>query len=173
MKNKAVKSLIRITRIAVFSSLALIMFFLESLLPPLLVFAPGAKMGLSNVVILLAVIILGYLDASVVMLVKCLLGSLFTNISSIMYSLPAGVLSLLVMILLYQFLSKRVSIMGISLAGAVTHNIVQCAVAAIINNQIGILSLLPLLLGASLIAGLFVGMVVYFVVKFLPKSVYI
>lgn len=162
----------RIVRLALFTAVALIMSLVESALPPLLAFAPGAKMGLSNVVTVLAFILLGYSDAYIVLVLRCVLGSVFGgNIAALMYSLPAGLISLTVQILLYRFLFPKVSLMGISFCGAVLHNVVQITVACLIAST-NLFALLPLMLLASVIAGLFVGIVAYFVIRYLPKSVY-
>lgn len=162
----------RITRVALFTTAALLLHLIESLLPPLLPFAPGAKMGLSNVVTLLALVLLSYTDAYLVLLLRCFLGSVFAgNVSSLMYSLPAGVISLTVQLLLYHFLYRFLSVMSISFAGAVVHNAVQVAVASL-TVQTNLVLMLPFMLLASVIAGLFVGIVAFFVIKYLPKSVY-
>ena len=129
-------------------------------------------MGLSNVVTLLALVLLSYTDAYLVLLLRCFLGSVFAgNIGSLMYSLPAGVLSLTVQLVLYHFLYRFLSLMSISFAGAVVHNAVQVAVASF-TVQTNLSLMLPFMLLASVIAGLFVGLVAFFVIKYLPKKVY-
>lgn len=163
----------RTVRIALFVAIALIMHFVESALPPLLPFAPGAKMGLSNVVSLIAMVILGYADAGIILVLRCLLASIFGgNISSLMYSLPAGVISLALMMVMYRFLFPKISLMAISFVGAVAHNVAQVFVASLILESFSIMALLPLMLIASVIAGLFIGIVGFFVIKYLPTSVY-
>lgn len=162
----------RITRIALFTAAALLLNLVESMLPPVLPFAPGAKMGLSNLVTLVAFIILGYTDAYLILLLRCLLGSMFAgNMSALIYSVPAGLLSLTVQILLYHFLFRFVSIMGISFIGAVIHNAVQVMVASIIVKT-NLMAMLPFMLLASVIAGLFVGITAFLIIKYLPKKTY-
>ncbi|MDE7395033.1 MAG: Gx transporter family protein [Clostridiales bacterium] len=158
---------------ALFTTAALLLHLVEALLPPLLPFAPGAKMGLSNVVTLLAMVLLSYTDAYLVLLLRCFLGSVFAgNVSSLLYSLPAGVISLTVQLLLYHFLYRFLSVMSISFAGAAVHNAVQVAVASF-TVQTNLSLMLPFMLLASVIAGLFVGIVAFFVIKYLPKKFYI
>lgn len=169
MRNKVIY---RIARISVFTAIALIMHYLEGMLPPLLVFAPGAKMGLSNVVTLAAIILLGYFDAFAVLIIRCLLASLFGNPFGLVYSLGGGITAYAVMALLYKFIFPHVSIIGISLAGAVVHNIIQTLIAATIVQQISLIVILPMMLVASVIAGLFVGLVVYFLVRYLPLNLF-
>lgn len=162
----------RITEIALFTAAALILSVVESLLPPLMPFAPGAKMGLGNLVTLLAVIILGYSDAYLILALRCLLGSIFGgNVAALMYSVPAGIISLSIEILIYHFLYRWVSIMGISFVGALTHNFVQVAVASLMVGT-SLAPILPLMLFASIIAGLGIGMVTFVTVKYLPKKFY-
>lgn len=163
----------RITRLAFFAALALIMSVLESMLPPLFPLLPGAKMGLSNVVTLTAVIILGYADAAVVQLVRCLLSGIITGgLTGLLFSLPAGFVSLAAMILLYKFLFPKVSLMGISFIGAVLHNITQVGVACLYLESPQLIYMLPYYILAGIGAGFFVGLVSFFVVKYLPKRVY-
>ena len=162
----------RIARIAFFTAAALILNLIESLLPPLLPFAPGARMGLSNLVTLVAAILLGYADAYVILLVKCLLASLFGgNVTALTYSIPAGIISLTVQIFLYHFAVRFISVMGISFIGAVLHNAVQVVVASIMV-QTNLTLMLPMMLAASIIAGLTVGIAAFFVIKYLPPKFY-
>lgn len=130
-------------------------------------------MGLSNVVILTAIIILGYMDAAIIQLVRCLMAGIFAgNVSALMYSVPAGIMSYAVMALLYRFLFPKVSLMGISFAGAVVHNMTQVFVASLILS-VNMAPYLPVYILFSIGAGLFVGIVSFFVVKYLPKRVYL
>ena len=170
MRNKF---LLRIARISVFSAAALVMHYLESLLPPLLAFAPGSKMGLSNIITLAAIIFLGYFDAFVVLVIRCVLASLFGNVFGLVYSLGGGVCAFIVMSLLYRFLCPKISLVAISVSGAVAHNVVQTLIAAAIVRQINLIIILPMMLAASIIAGVFVGIVVYFLVKYLPLSLFV
>ncbi len=163
----------KIVRTALFTALALIMSLIENSFPPLLAFAPGVKMGLANVISLIAVIILGVPEAYIILLVRCTLGSIFAgNVSAMMYSVPAGFTALTVQVLLYRFVFARISLMAISLCGAVIHNITQLFIASLIL-KVNLLAVLPLTLAASVIAGLFVGIVTYITVRYLPKKVYL
>lgn len=163
----------RIARAALFTALALIMSLIENSFPPILAFAPGVKMGLANVVSLIALIILGVPDAFIILIIRCVLGSVFGgNISALLYSLPAGLIALSVQTVLYKFLFPRISLMAISFIGACIHNAAQLTIASLMLN-VNLVAVLPLTLLASLIAGLFVGVVTYLTVKFLPKSVYL
>ncbi|MDR2202212.1 MAG: Gx transporter family protein [Clostridiales bacterium] len=163
----------RLTITAFFTAAALILGLIENALPPVFAFAPGVKLGLANVVSLVALIILGAGEAYAVLLIRCLLLSVFSgNISGLMYSLPAGFAALTVQTLLYLFVFPRVSLMLISLAAAAVHNAAQLAVASAVV-RFNLFAILPLTLTAGVIAGLFVGITAYYAVRLLPKSLYI
>lgn len=148
------------------------MTLVENFLPPLLVFAPGAKIGLPNAAILAVLVLLGPVDALIVLAAKCLLGALFAGSPAmLMYSVPAGLISLGVQYLLYRFTFPKIGLISISLTGAITHNAVQLLIASLILGQ-SLFYVLPLTLIASTIAGLFIGFAVFYTVKYLPRSVY-
>jgi len=167
------KSTKRWVRVAVFVALALVMYFLEASIPPILVFAPGSKLGLSNLVLLCALILLGVVDAFVVAIVKVILSSILGgNPVNVLYAMPSSLLALFAMTLLYQCVFPKVSLMCISFVGAVVFNFVQLLVASLIVENIYIITMLPLMLLASVVAGLFVGICTYFVVKYMPARLF-
>lgn len=159
----------RLTLTALFSAIALIVFMLENVCPPLFPFAPGVKLGLANAVVFAALILLGYYEALGVLLVKCVLGSVFGgNLFAIVYALSGGIASFAVTAILYRFVFPHVGIVGISLVSAVVFNTVQLAVACAIAG-VNLMGLLPLMLVASLAAGTVVGFAVWLTVKKLPR----
>lgn len=162
----------RLTRIAVYIALALILGLIEGLIPPLFVFAPGAKIGLGNIVTLTAIICLGYFDAGVILIVRCVFGAIFSgNYFGMVYSLGGGASAMLVMSLLYKFFSGKLSILSISIAGAVVHNTVQTFIASLVMSQINYMLLLPFMLIASTLAGIVVGLSVFFIIKYIPAKI--
>ena len=99
-------------------SLALVIHYFESFIPPL---APGAKLGLANIMALVTLSLFGFKEALVVTLIRSLLGPLIGGSpSSILYSLAGGILATLIMALLYQKFRPYFTLMGISTAGAVS-----------------------------------------------------
>lgn len=149
---------------AILGALATLTFLIESLFPPLII--PGAKMGLANIFVLLALFILGKSYAFGVLLIKILLGSLFSsNVSAIIYSLPSGIIALLSEILLL-FLLKRVSIVCISICGAVLSITLQNVVFCLITNTVEYLFYLPYLAVIGVLSGLIVGFACYLILKF-------
>jgi len=158
-----------ITKIGIFTALALIMYFIEGMFPPVLPLIPYAKIGLSNVVSFLALILLGFNGGFAVVVLKCLLGSLFAgNIFALAFSLSGGITSYLTMFLLYKYAYKHISIIGISIVGALVHNITQVIVASIMIKNAFTIIILPYMLAFSLVAGVITGLTVYYLVKNLP-----
>ena len=139
----------------VFTALALIFSYLESLIP-IQFGIPGIKLGLAN---LLTVILLYKRNAKEAMLLSAvrviLSGFMFGNLFSIVYSLAGGIMSLLVMAVLKR--SGKFSVIGVSTAGGVSHNIGQLlvAMAAVRTYRVGYY--FPVLLIAGVLTGLLIG----------------
>ncbi len=161
----------KITQCALLTALALIAFMLEGLLPPL--FLPGARLGVSNVFILLCAYICGGKYALVSVTLKTLLGSMFSgNISSLMYSLPAGLISLCLELFLL-FGTKKVSLLCSSVAGAVVNVTVQNLVFCLVTGASEYLCFLPYLALTAVLAGVMVGLTVYLCLKKLPQKFFL
>lgn len=163
----------RIAINAIFIGAAMIMFLIENLFDPIRVLIPGAKMGLSNIFSLVGMIILGPVDAFIIVVVRSLLSVMFgAPASALMYSLSGGLVALGVMFLLYQFVFPNISIVAISVAGAVMHNITQVLVLCIMVRRWEMVSYLPMLSVAGVAAGIIVGIAGFFIIKYLPIKVY-
>lgn len=162
-------SVLKITTAGILAVLAILSFLIENLFPPIII--PGARMGVSNLFILLSAILLGGTYGFAVLIVKILVGSLLSgNISSIMYSLPAGVLSLTIEILLLKA-TPRFSIIAVSVLGAVINTTIQNTVFCLITGSTEFFIYLPYLALIGIIGGLAVGFIVFFTIKALPVSV--
>ena len=158
----------KITTCAVLSALSVLAFLIEGLFPPLII--PGARMGISNVFILFAVISLGVQYGFTVLIVKVLLGSLFSgNLSAIIYSLPAGLIALTLEVLLIYY-CKNISIVAISVVGATVSILLQNLIFCLVTNSLEFLIYSPYLVLLGILAGVIVGLALYFVVKILPQS---
>ncbi len=146
----------RMCTLAVSVSLAMVLSFLESLIPPLSA-VPGVKLGLSNTVGLFLLYTLGIPAAIAVTLVRVVLSSLlFGSPVSMLYSLSGAVLSLAVMIG-FKYL-PLFSEIGVSIIGGVFHNIGQVLMAMLIMKSAAIAVYLPPLLISGVIAGALVGL---------------
>jgi heptaprenyl diphosphate synthase len=167
-KNTASK-----TRMLVFISVlvaqGMILSFIESMLPIPFI-APGAKLGLANIITLSAIYLLTFKQATAVVLLRVLLtATTFGSLSSFLYSFSGGVLSLLVMAAILKVFKGEISLIGVSIAGAVAHNLGQLFVAAIIIHNVLILTYLPILLIVAIPTGIFVGIVAKILIKYLER----
>ena len=145
----------RVAYFGVFTALALIFSYVETLIP-INFGIPGVKLGLANLVIVIALYKLT--EVYLLSVVRVLLsGFIFGNYFSIIYSLAGGLLSLTVMALLKK--SKGFSVMGISVAGGVFHNVGQLIVAMLVVETFSVGYYFPVLLVAGLITGLVIGIV--------------
>ena len=146
-----------VARYALLVALAMVLSWLESLVP-LSVAVPGVKLGLTNLVVIFALYRMSLRDAAVISLVRVALVSMtFGNAYSLAYSLAGAVLSLGVMALLKN--TGQFSMVGVSVAGGVCHNIGQILVAIAVLGTARIAWYLPVLLLTGLTAGVCVGVV--------------
>ena len=149
-------------------ALAIALSYLENLIP-WTVAAPGVKLGLANVVTVYAVFSLGAWEAGGILLVRVLLGSLFTGqMMSLLYSAVGGVLALLTALGLKRILTGT-QIWVASCFSAVAHNLGQIAVAIAITRTPALLSYLPVLLVSGLLTGLFTGLAAQALLQHLHK----
>jgi heptaprenyl diphosphate synthase len=155
----------RIVTIAMFVALATVISIVErSIVIPGV--HPAVKLGLANIVTLLSILVLGYKDAFLVVVVRCILAALVGgNPVSFLFSITGGVLSALVMSVMWRYLSKYISIINISVIGAICHNIGQLFVAGILAQDFHIYILLPVLMVSAVITGYNVGLLTKHVYK--------
>ena len=145
----------KIALCAMLMALAMIFSYVEVLIP-INLGVPGIKLGIANLVVVVG---LFFLPAGEVLMISVarilLMGYLFGNGMSILYSLAGGLLSFLVMFLLKHI--KGFSITGVSIAGGVTHNVAQICVAALVVQNRKLFYYLPALLVAGVITGMLIG----------------
>ena len=147
----------KLTLTAVLTAAALVMFVLESQLPPLTAI-PGIKMGLANIITVFAVFTLGPGDAAMILLARILLGAVIAgNPSTLMYSAAGGAMCLLIMLPLKRILTRR-QVWVASVFGAAAHNTAQLLLAALITGTGALMAYLPVLLLSGMTAGLFTGL---------------
>ena len=129
-------------------------------------------MGLSNIFSLLTLVLYGLPEALLVVIARTVLGSLFAgNASLLLYSLTAGVASVIVSRLL-MFAFPKVSLLAVSVVSAVVHNTVQLLVYCALTQTTLIFSYLPYLALLGVLAGVIVGLAVIFTVKGVPLGVF-
>ncbi|GFH43199.1 heptaprenyl diphosphate synthase subunit I [Lactococcus hodotermopsidis] len=151
------KNLNRIVYIALLTATATIIGIIESSFPSPFAFAPGAKFGFANLVILMAIFTLKKSEVGLLLLLKLLLTALFTGFSVFLYSATGGLLSLLAMYAIKAFGPRWVSLIGISLVGGFFHNVGQLLMATVIAKTPSVLLYLPWLAFFGLLAGFFIG----------------
>ena len=146
----------RLVFLAVSTSLAMVLSFVESQIPPLSA-VPGVKLGLANIVTLFLLYKLGWREAAAVATIRVLLASLlFGSFVSLTYSAFGAALSLLVMIPAKRFLPF--SAIGVSVLGALAHNVGQILAAWIyLGNGAIAYYLIPLSVSGTL-AGIAIGL---------------
>lgn len=156
------KRLRRLATAGVLTAVAMILSWVEFLLP-FSIGIPGVKLGLCHIVTLFALYALSAWEAVAVTAVRIFLtAALFGNAASLAYSVAGGVLSLSVMLLLRRLVWRDrpvFSPIGVSIAGAVAHNLGQLCAAALILQTVGVLSYLPVLLVAGIFTGAIIGAV--------------
>lgn len=146
----------KIALLGLFTALTFVFSYIEYFLPiPLGI--PGVKLGMANLVILVAIYILSIPEAFFLSVIRLLLVAFtFGNLSAFLFSLAGAVLSFLVMIAAKK--SKHFSVMGVSVAGGVAHNIGQIIVAVLILETEELILYLPVLILSGLLAGIVVGL---------------
>lgn len=145
---------------------AMVLSWVEAQIPAFFA-VPGMKLGLTNAVVLTALYLLSSRDAVVINLVRILLvGFTFGSVSAMLYSLAGGLLSGAVMILLKKV--GRFGPVGVSVAGGISHNVGQIAVAILVLGTKYVLYYLPFLWLSGLAAGTVIGLLCGFLLRRLP-----
>ena len=157
-----------VAKLGLLTAVAIVLGYFEYLLP--VTGIPGVKLGLANTVLLYALYLIDVPSAILLMFLKVgLSGLLFGGPAAMLYSLAGGVLSLVVMILARK--SKGLSIVGVSVLGAVSHNIAQMVVACFVVETRAILAYLPILLFAAAVTGTLTGLIARYTFRGLrPKT---
>ena len=160
----------RVAMLSVLCAMGLITFMIESLFPPL--FLPGAKMGLSNIFSMLTVFLLGVPDAIVLVVVRTVLGSMYSNMSALIYSLTAGLVSVLATSAMVEFLYPKISVIAVSVVAAVLHNLTQNVVFCLVSNTPEMFAYMPWLALLGVVAGIIVGFAVWFILRAVPLKIF-
>lgn len=145
----------RIALFAMFIALAFVFSYLESLVP-FNIGIQGIKLGLANIVVVTAMYVLSERDAFFISVVRIVLSGLtFGGVSTLIYSLAGGILSFAVMAIVKK--CKKLSVTGVSVLGAIAHNIGQIAVAGAVMGTYRIVYYLPVLLVSGAVTGVVIG----------------
>lgn len=156
----------RLVLLAMLTAVAMILSYVESLLPS--VGIPGVKMGLANIAVIFALFRFGWKEAAALSLVRVVLVSLlFGSFGAMLYSLAGAVLSLAVMALLRRI--DRFSTVGISVAGGVAHNAGQILMAMLILQTKQLLGYLPVLAVSGIAGGVLTGLAAALLIRRIPE----
>ncbi len=156
----------RLVLLAMLTAVAMILSYVESLLPS--VGIPGVKMGLANIAVIFALFRFGWKEAAALSLVRVVLVSLlFGSVGAMLYSLAGAVLSLAVMALLRRI--DRFSTVGISVAGGVAHNAGQILMAMLILHTKQLLVYLPVLAVSGIAGGVLTGLAAALLIRRIPE----
>ena len=159
----------KIATYGVMAALEMILSYVEMQLPAF-VAIPGVKMGLTNIVVIVALYKMGNKSAIFINIVRIIAVSLlFGTLMSFAFSFAGGILSTLVMILLKK--TDKFSTVGVSVAGGITHNIGQILAAMLLLNTKAIIWYLPVLWLSGILSGLLIGLIGAIIVKRIKVSV--
>lgn len=159
-------SLRKLTVLALYATLSLAVYAVESAIPPLIPL-PGIKLGLANVITLILLQYYAPRDAFLVLAVRLLLSALlFGQALSLLYSLAGGVLSFAAMYLSNRLLQKKLPFLTGALGG-LFHNLGQLLAAFAITATAGVFACLPYLAISGILAGLFTGLCAHFAGRYL------
>ena len=162
----------KIVYIGLLVSQALVLHIFEGMIPVPFI-TPGAKLGLANLVTVLALYTLKKKEAFLVLFLRLTLGSIFGgSLSAFMYSAAGGIFSFIAMVFIKELFKEKVSVIGVSCAGAVFHNVGQILIASAIVHNIGVTLYLPVLSIVGIVTGIFVGITSNFLIEHLEKISY-
>ena len=156
----------RLVLLAMLTAVAMILSYVESLLPSIGI--PGVKMGLANIAVIFALFRFGWKEAAALSLVRVVLVSLlFGSVGAMLYSLAGAVLSLAVMALLRRI--DRFSTVGVSVAGGVAHNAGQILMAMLILQTKQLFGYLPVLAVSGIAGGVLTGLAAALLIRRIPE----
>lgn len=144
--------------IALLVAQGVIIGLVENMIPFPFAFAPGAKLGLANLITIIGIFTLRKRDSFFLVCLRLILTTLLGGtISTLMYSAAGALLSYFGMLIVKQLGPKRVSVIGISSAGGFLHNVGQLLVASMIARSWTVMLYLPVLSIIGILAGIAVG----------------
>lgn len=147
----------QITTMGMLVALAMVLGFVETLIP-INLGIPGMKLGLANIVVVIALFLFDIKTAVVVSILRIILIAMtFGNVSMMFYSIAGASLSLLSMIAISKI--KSFSLISVSIVGGIMHNVGQIICAAFVVRTNGVFTYLPVLMIAGLVSGALIGIV--------------
>ena len=164
MKKKTKK----IAVLGVLTAVALVLSYLEAILPPIYAAVPGVKVGLPNVVVILILYRFGVKEAAMVSFMRVfIVALLFGNAMTLAYSIAGAVLSLILLMIFKKL--DWFSAVGVSIIGGIAHNVGQIIVAILLLNSTLIAYYMIILTITGTLAGVAVGLAGSLLIKRLEK----
>ena len=159
----------RLALCAVLAAVALTIFVAESQIPPV-VPMPGVKLGLANIVTLVAMVLLGRRDALAVLAVRLILGAAFTGgFSAFMFSAVGGLFAYIVMAALVGVFPEKM-LWVVSVLAPLAHNAGQILAALFVTGTPGIAVYILILAASGVVTGAFTGLAGMFLIRAVRKS---
>jgi len=150
-------SIYDLTRWSILTALALTLSVTETLFFPGMLFpVPGMRLGLANIVTLLALYLFGAFPTILIVVIRCLITFAFGgNLTSYLFSMAGGLLALFIMLLMRN--TRKFSLFGVSVAGSAAHTAGQIFMACLMTSTWSVVSYLPVLLLVSVVTGLVIA----------------
>lgn len=147
----------QMTLCAILVSMALVLSYIEHFIPlQMFIPLPGVKLGLANIVTLMALFFLGMKSAFTILILRCILGAVFGGgISGLAFSVVGGVFAMTTMCIFKH--CREISVYGVSMLGAAAHNMGQILVAVFLMGSVYVIGYLPYLLLVSVFTGMATG----------------
>lgn len=159
----------KLTFMSMLLVLAIIIFTVESQLPPIAPI-PGIKLGLANVINLMALYMLGRRESFIILVLRIVISSIFAgNFTGFMYSISGGIMCFLFMSVMSLFIKEN-RMWVVSVFGAIGHNIGQIVIACFIMGTFQIIWYLPILMISAIITGTFTGIAAQTALKHMRKT---
>ena len=147
----------KLALMAMLTAASLIVFVIESQIPSPLPGVPGIKLGLANIITLVAMLLLGRREAGLILLVRIIMGSVFAGgVSAFLFSLAGGTLAYAAMCLTVKLFPEKM-LFVVSVFGAIAHNIGQLVVAVWLTGTPSVLVYGLILLASAIVTGIFTG----------------
>lgn len=158
----------RIALMSALAAIALTIFVIESQIPPI-VPIPGIKLGLSNIITLVTMVLLGRKEAGAVFTVRLILGAMFTgSVSSLLFSAAGGLCAYLLMCAIFKLLPENL-LWVVSVLASLAHNAGQLVTAIWVSGTSSLLIYAPALIAAGIISGAFTGLAAMYLVRAIKK----
>ncbi|WP_067841246.1 Gx transporter family protein [Amphibacillus sediminis] len=163
----------RLVYIALLAAQAVIISLIERAIPSPFFFAPGAKLGLANIITCMAIYTLRVRDASKVIMIRLILATLLGGtISTFLYSAAGSLLSFIGMLTIKKLSFGKVSLIGVSATGAVLHNIGQLLIASWVAQTWSVMLYLPILSLIGILTGIAIGITANYLLTHVEKLYY-